>query len=255
MNFKDKVILITGGSRGIGATTAFEFARLGGKVAINYSSKADFDNSESANLLLEDIEKEGGVAKLYDFDLSGTIVGIKQMILDIQTTMGTISYVIFNAYIPFVSKPILDLSWRELNKKVSMDIRQLFLITKLVLPNMIEQNKGVFIGVSSGLSKKPTYNFMPYCITKSSLNSFIRSIAYEYGNSGIRANIIAPGFTKTDSNKEVSEVDRNNIIASTPLKRLAEPKDIAKSIVLLASDHAHFISGGYLPVDGGLTML
>lgn len=252
-DFTNKTILITGASRGIGAATARVFAAQGAKVAINYWSAADSINPEAAHQLQADIRQAGGCAELYNADITNSF-HVNKMVEAITGDLGDISHLILNAFIPFQPKSILDYEWDEFNKKISSDVKSNFLLAKAILPSMINNQYGVIIGVSSGLSRYPGPQFSPYSISKAALNAFIRSIALEYGALGIRANIVAPGFTSTDPNKHVSTDDRQAIAQITPMRRTGEPEDIARAIALMASDYAQFISGGYLPVDGGFTM-
>ncbi len=254
LNFENKTVLITGASRGIGAATAKLFAAHGAKVAINYWSAADSVNPTAAQNLLDEIKANGGDAKIYNADITNSM-HVSKMVESVVEDFGDVTHLILNAFIPFQPKPILDYEWDEFSKKISSDIKSNFLLTKAILPSMLKNKFGVIIGVSSGLSRYPGPNFSPYSISKASLNSFIRSIAFEYGSSGIRANTIAPGFTSTDPNQHVSEDEKLSIAKITPLRRTAEPADIAKAVLLLASDFAQFVTGGYVPVDGGYTMI
>ena len=254
LNFENKTVLITGASRGIGAAIARLFAENGANVAINYWSAADSVNPTAAQDLLLDIKSSGGRAQIYNADISNSI-HVSKMIEAIAEDFGEITHLIFNAFIPFQPKAMLDYEWEEFNKKVSSDIKSNFILAKAVLPSMVKNKFGVVIGISSGLSRYPGSHFSPYSISKAALNSFIRSISFEYGKDGIRANIIAPGFTSTDPNQHVAVSERQAIANMTPLRRTAEPIDIAKSVLLLASDYAQFVTGGYVPVDGGFTMV
>jgi 3-oxoacyl-[acyl-carrier protein] reductase len=253
MDFSHKTVLITGASRGIGAATARLFAASGAKVAINYWSAADSVNPDAAQQLLEEIRAAGGTAALFNADITNSF-HVNKMVESVNVELGEITHLILNAFIPFQPKSLLDYEWDEFNKKVSSDVKSYFLLAKAILPSMINKKYGVVLGVSSGLSRYPGPYFSPYSLSKAALNSFIRSIALEYGSQGIRANVIAPGFTATDPNKHVSIEERQSIAAMTPLRRTGEPEDIAKVVVMMASDYAQFISGGYLPVDGGFTM-
>jgi len=253
-NLKGCTILITGGSRGIGAATAKLFAEAGANVAINYWARADKAYDGSIDQVLDEIHSKGGIAKAYNADIRNP-AHIESMVSEVVSEFGAISHLVLNAFISFTPKPILDYQWSEFEKKVNADIKSFFLLSKAVLPQMIKNNHGVVIGVSSGMSRHPSPNFSPYAVAKSALNSFVRSISVEYGRYGVRANIVAPGFTETEANRGVSPHDRDAISAVTPLSRLAQSEDIAQAILLLASDYSKFVSGAYLPVDGGLTML
>ncbi|MFT7561964.1 MAG: 3-oxoacyl-[acyl-carrier protein] reductase [Flavobacteriales bacterium] len=254
IDFTGKTVLITGGSRGIGAACARLFAQCGANVAINYWSRADKINPGSAERLRDEIIENGGSAQIYNANITNED-HLKAMLENIRADFSSVTHLVLNAYLPFTPKALLDYEWEEFEKKVNSDIKSFFILAKLFLPDMIANKEGVVIGVSSGMGRRPNPHFSPYSLSKAALNSFIRSIAVEYGHCGIRANVVAPGFTLTDPNKVVSQEDRDSIADITPLDRIAQPEDIASAIVMMASDNAKFVSGGYLPVDGGLTIL
>jgi 3-oxoacyl-[acyl-carrier protein] reductase len=109
--------------------------------------------------------------------------------------------------------------------------------------------------VSSGLSRHPGMGFCAHSSAKSALDAFAKSLALELGPSGIRVNVVAPGLTITDATSFMPEENKNRSAEATPLKRNAQPEDIAGAILVMASDHAGFITGNYLPVSGGSQML
>lgn len=254
INLNGATVLITGASRGIGAASAKLFAQHGANVAINYWSRADKGHEGSAQQVLSEIKAMGGKARLYNANITNEL-HVSKMVEEIQREFGCVTHLILNAFLPFKPKPFLEYEWTEFESKTNADIKSCFTLVKAVLPSMVKKKSGVIIGVSSGLSRNPTYNFSPYCVSKSALNAMIRSIALEYGADGIRANVVAPGFTLTDPNKSVPVTEREAIASVTPLRRIAMPEDIANAIILVASEKFGFVSGGYFPVDGGLTML
>ncbi|MBN2485446.1 MAG: SDR family oxidoreductase [Bacteroidales bacterium] len=249
-----KVALVTGASRGIGAATALLFAKHGAKVAINYFSEADKGYTSQAAELVSEIKQAGGLASAYDADITNR-QQVLEMVQNIENEYGTITTLAINAYIPFNPAPFIDLSWEMLESKVVSDLKAVFFVSQAVIPGMIKNQSGSIIAVSSGLSRTPTYDFAAYSASKSALNSLVRSMALELGCHGIRVNTVAPGFTNTDANRHVPEQNREHIAQNTPLRRTAFPLDIANAILFYAMDQSQFISGGYMPVDGGLTML
>ena len=253
-DFKDKVVLITGASRGIGAACAESFAKSGARVAINYWARADKPWPNAAERTLETLKNLGADAGLYNYDVRDS-GHTSEMLERVEHELGEVDVLVHNAFISFTPRNILDYPWEEVQAKVDADLRSMFFLVKGVLPRMLEKKAGVIIAVSSGMSRQPAEGFLPYALSKSAVNSFIRSINVEHARNGIRANVVAPGFTLTDPNKDVPPENRSAIERMTPMRRVADPKDIADGIVMMASDRARFISGAYLPIDGGLTML
>jgi len=126
---------------------------------------------------------------------------------------------------------------------------------KLAIPSMLERKNGCIIVVSSGLSRRSGPGFMAHSAAKAGLNSFVKSLATELSPQGIRVNAIAPGLTMTDA---IGWMPPERIAATSkmvPLQRVGLPEDMAGAILFLASDYGKFITGGYIPVDGGMTML
>ncbi len=126
-----------------------------------------------------------------------------------------------------------------------------FWCAKCVLPSMLERKQGNIIFVSSTLSRHPGFGFVAHSTAKSGLDAFAKSLAEELGPSGIRVNVIAPGLTITDATARVPQEQKELIARLTPLRRNGLPEDIAGAIAMLASEHARFVTGNYITVDGG----
>ena len=120
---------------------------------------------------------------------------------------------------------------------------------------MQEKKSGCIIAVSSGLSRSPGKGFIAHSSTKSALDAFVKSLALELGPDGIRVNAVAPGLTETDAIAFMPENIKQMIAEHTPLKKNAQPEDIAGAILMMASDQAQFITGAYIPVSGGSLMV
>lgn len=244
----NKVALITGASRGIGAATAKLFAGNGAAVAVNY-----VNNKDAADAVVTEISQNGGKAEAFQANAANH-EEVKAMVTQVEQSLGPIEILVLNASITFPIMPFVEFEWDGFEKKLTDELKASFFPCKEVVPGMIERQSGAIIAVSSGLSRQPGPGFIAHSTAKSGLDSFAKSLAMELGPSGIRVNVIAPGLTETDATAFQPEEMKNMIKVNTPLRRLGQPDDIAGAILMLASDHSQFISGTYTPVCGGIQM-
>ena len=245
----NKVALVTGASRGIGAATARLFAENGASVAVNYLA-----NKDAAEGVISDIEKSGGKAIAIQADATD-FDQVKSLVAETQQKLGNIDILVLNANMPFPVVPFVDFQWEDFEKKLTSELKASFFCCKEVVPGMIAQKAGNIILVSSGLSRQAGPGFIAHSTAKSGLDAFGKSLALELGGHGIRVNVIAPGLTLTDATAFHPEEIKQMIAATTPLGRVAEPEDIAGAILMLASEHSKFVSGTYTPVCGGMQMI
>ena len=124
-----------------------------------------------------------------------------------------------------------------------------------VLPGMMENKYGKIILVSSSLSREPGYGFAAHCAAKAAMDSLARTMALELGPAGIFVNVVGPGLTRTDATSGMPAEVFTQTAAHTPLQRVAEPEDIANAVMFLASDMAGYITGQYIPINGGGVMV
>lgn len=249
MLLKNRIALITGSSRGIGAATAKLFAEHGAAVAINYSKSAN-----AAKQVVKEIETKGGKALAVKANVTD-FEQVKAMIKTVNEKLGRIDTLVLNAGMNFKMAPLLEQEWDDMEKKIMGEMKALFFPVKLVAPSMIEKKNGCIICVSSGLSKHPGYGFVSHSAAKAALNMISHSLASELGQFGIRVNVVAPGLTLTDATSWMPEERKNMMANANPMKRIGMPDDLAGAMLFIASDYAKYINGGYLPVDGGMTML
>lgn len=243
------VALVTGSSRGIGAATARELASRGAKVVVNYRTSA-----EEAGSVVDDIEDAGGDAMAIRADVTDAD-DVNAMIVDIRDTWGDVDVLVNNANMPFATKPLADLTWDEFDTKLIAELKAAFTCSKAVLPGMVESGGGSLVYISSGLSKSPQTGFAAHGTAKSGLNAFAKYVAEEYGEDGVRANVVSPGLVETDATADrLDENARSGVSHVTPLGRVAQPEDIAKTVAAFAGDGAQFVTGSYTPVNGGSGM-
>ncbi|MFW5774939.1 MAG: SDR family oxidoreductase, partial [Chitinivibrionales bacterium] len=245
----DKVVLVTGGSRGIGRSAVRLLASQGASVAVNY-----LQSSERALMVKEIVEEDGGDAEVFQGDTTDP-QQVKALIEQVRSHYGKIDVVVANAAIGFTIEPFIDSNWMDFQKKLTDEIKSIFLLTQQVVPEMIERKNGSIIAVSSTMSKISHPGYAAHSAAKAALDAFVRSLAIELGPEGVRINTVAPGLTLTDATAAMSNKIKEVAAANCPLRRNGLPHDIAGAILFLASDLSQFMTGSYLPVDGGYTML
>lgn len=246
MILNDKVVLVTGGSRGIGKATSEEFAKAGANVVVNYLSSKD----EAEQLVAELQEQYNirAVAIKADVSREQDVVAMRDAI---TTAFGKVDIVVNNAGI-VIDKPYDEHSMADFERIFKTNVLGTMNVSK-VLGKMIQQTSGsgAIINMSS---TSGMYDFWPdnidYAASKAAIRSITRDLAIQFGPN-IRVNAIALGWADTDMNKNLPQeiIDEEN--AKFILGRMAEPYEVAKPIVFLASDDASFINGATLVVDGG----
>jgi 3-oxoacyl-[acyl-carrier protein] reductase len=249
MLLKDRVALITGASRGIGAATARLFGRHGAAVAVNYVA-----NEEAADGVVRDVEEAGGRAVAVRADVRERDQ-VERMVALVREALGEIDTLVVNAGWRFKIAPFLDYEWEEFEPKLVGELRAAFFCVKAVVDPMVAAKRGSIVMVSSGLSRHPGEGFCAHSTSKSALDAFAKSLAFELGPHGIRVNVVAPGLTITDATAFIPEEQKQMMANLTPLRRNALPEDVAGAVLLMASEEARFLTGAYVPVSGGFQML
>lgn len=249
MRMEGRVALVTGASRGIGAATATRLAREGAAVGVNY-----FQSGEAAGRVAAEIRAAGGRALAVQADVRDP-AQVDAMVAAVTKAFGPVDTLVLNASIGFPAVPFLELPWEAFEAKLVGELKSAFSCCKAVVPSMVERKQGCIIAISSGLSRHPGEGFCAHSTAKAGLDAFVKSLALELGPSGIRVNVVAPGLTITDATARLPQAAKDASAAHTPLRRNAEPEDVAGAVLALASDDARFITGCYLPVSGGSLML
>lgn len=249
MKLQGRVAIITGSSRGIGAATALAFAQEGAAVVINYHQ-----NKDKAEALVSQIEREGGRAIAFQADVTRPDEA-KKLVQDTLFEMGRIDILVNNAAIGFPIKPFMEFTWEELELKLVQEIKAAFNMSRAVLPPMISRKSGKIINISSGLSRYPAPGFIAHCSAKSALDAMSKVMALELGPMGITVNVVAPGLTITDATAFLPADYKQQMAEQTPLRRNAEPEDVAKACLFFAADWSQFVTGQYLHVSGGHVMI
>lgn len=245
-DLKGKVVLITGSSRGLGATTAKLFAVHGARVVINYRS-----SEEQALELVSEIQAFGGEALAIRADVTSD-KDVEQMVDELITRWGTVDVLVNNAAGNFHPAPFRDTPWGKVQEDIDVIVKGAYLVSQAVIPEFLRKGSGNIINVSSIAAEVPPPGQVKYVVAKAALNGLSRSLAVEFAEQNIRVNMVVPSFMKTDFTSGFDRVAIGKIKASSPLKRLAEPHEIAESILFLASERSGYITGQKVMVTGGL---
>ncbi len=246
---QNRVAIVTGSSRGIGAAIAKLFAEHGAAVGINYHSSKD-----AAQEVVDDIVSGGGKAIAVQADVRDK-TQVESMVKQVKEAFGDVDTLVLNANASFKIAPLMEQSWEEFEAKLTAELKSAFYPCKAVVPSMVENKSGCIIAISSITSRHADSGFSAHTTAKSGIDGFVKSLATELGPQGIRVNAVAPGVTLTDALSDQPQEWKDSIAEQTPLRRNAQPEDIAGGVLLLASEPARFITGTYLMVNGGSQML
>ena len=250
-NLKNKSILITGSSKGIGKAIAYQCAEHGAKVIIS-SRKLDIceQTAVEINTKLGSEVAYAIPANISDDDQ------LENLVNETRKKIGKIDVLICNAATnPFMGS-MLDMPIEKFDKVMHNNIRSNQILCNLVLPEMISKEDGSIIIISSIAAIKGSPILGAYNISKAADVMIVKNIAAEFGHKNIRANSIAPGLIKTDFAKALWENPDilKTVLSSTPMQRIGVPDEIAGVAVMLASDAGNYINGQTIVVDGGATI-
>ena len=244
MRLKNKVAVITGGSRGIGYATAEAFLREGATVVVAASSKASADKAVASLKEKFPGATVGGISP----DL-GNLSDVRSIFKTVAATYGCIDILVNNAGVS-ESTPFMDYTEETYDKVMDLNVKGVFNATRAAAECMVARGHGVILSTSSMVSISGQPSGFAYPASKFAVNGLTVSLARELGPKGIRVNAVAPGITETDMMKAVPKEVIEPMIQRIPLRRLGQPEDIANAFVFLASDEASYITGVVLSVDG-----
>ena len=243
MSFNDKVILVTGGSRGIGFATARLFSENGANVVISAIDPRRLEESS---------KKIRNCSSMVCDNRDSNQV--QNMIKKITDEFGKIDVLVNNAGIFPTPKRLHEISEEEWNKVIDVNLTGQFRVSKEVIPHMLERG-GVIINVASdaGLKAYEGFSVDHYSASKAALILMTKTMALEYAKEGIRVNCVCPGVVDTDMAAPYlqTQKDREMVDAAHPLGRIGRPEDVARSILFLASSESSWTTGAALTVDGG----
>ena len=243
--FNEKVVLVTGGTRGIGYTTVEEFLKEGARVILFGSRE------ERVTKAINSLKEKNNEYKVegYFTDLAN-LEEMEKVAKEIATKYGKIDILVNNAGVSS-STPITSYTEEECDKIINLNVKGVFDTSKAVIPYMTGDNPSI-VNVSSMVSFYGQSSGCLYSTSKFAVNGLTKSLARELGKKKIRVNAVAPGITNTDMVKNLPDEMIKPLIAMIPLGRIGEPKDIANAILFLASDKASYVTGTILQVDGAM---
>lgn len=245
-SLKDKIVLVSGGTRGIGYAIVKGFLNNGAKVALLGSRK------ESVGRALEKLKAENADYAVVGYypDLNKE-QEIKEMLEELTKQFHSSVDILVNNAGVSDAKSIFDYDDEHFSKVMNINVDAMFRLTRLCVPQMKEKGKGAVINTSSMVSLYAQGSGSAYPTSKFAVNGMTKALARELGKDGIRVNAVAPGITATDMVKALDQKIVQRMATNIPLQRLGEGEDIANAVLFLASDAAAYITGAVLSVDGG----
>jgi 3-oxoacyl-[acyl-carrier protein] reductase len=244
---QDKVVLITGASRGIGKAIAEECVKHGAKVAFTYLS-----SDEKARALEAELTAQGGIAKGFKSD-AAKYDEAQKLVEDVVAEFGTVDVLVNNAGITRDTL-LMRMTEDQWDEVINTNLKSAFNLTKAVQRPMLKARYGSIINMSSVVGVSGNAGQANYAASKAGLIGFTKSVAQELGSRNIRCNAIAPGFIETEMTEVLDQKVVQEWRDSIPLKRGGSPADVANLTVFLASDMSGYITGQTINVCGGMLM-
>lgn len=241
----DKVALVTGASRGIGAAAAIRLAQDGAAVVINYHQ-----NKEAAEKVLAEVVNAGARGMIFQADVTER-VQVESMVKAAEAKLGAVDILVNNAYFPFRVSPLHEISWEDFHQAIEHELSAFYYCVQACLPAMKEKQAGRIIVISTRLAQQPLPRMGAYAAAKSALESMANTMAIELGPLGVAVNVVTPAFTLTDASLIMPEAFRERVKETRPLKKHLYPQDVAGAIAFLAGAEASMMTGSHILITGG----
>jgi NAD(P)-dependent dehydrogenase (short-subunit alcohol dehydrogenase family) len=240
---KDKVAIVTGGSRGIGRSIAEVFVREGARVVICGRKQETLDQ----------VAREIGAGVKPVACHVGRVEQIQALVDATTREFGSIDILVNNAATNIAQEPCLDVDEAKFDKMIEVNLKSMFRLIKLVAPGMAKRGAGSIINIASVSGLRPQYHGLLYSMTKAAMIMMTQSYALELGPQGVRVNAIAPGLIQTALSEYYwkDEKRKEEITRLQPIRHLGQPIEIAEIALLLASDRSSYMTGQTLVADGG----
>jgi 3-oxoacyl-[acyl-carrier protein] reductase len=242
---RDRIALVTGGSRGIGQAIVEELAHSGWKVAFTYSSSA-----EAAGKVVAALQAEGRTAAAYHADVRD-FQRATEVVKEVEESLGPIGLLVNNAGVKR-DAPLLRMDPEKWKEVLDTNLGGTFNYSRNVIMGMIKRGSGSIVNIVSvsgliGLAGQTNYS-----ASKAGVIGFTRALAKEVARFNVRVNAVAPGFIQTDMLSDIPDAAKKTMFAQIPMGSPGSPRDVAQVVVFLAGDGAGYITGQVLPVDGGM---
>ena len=245
---KNKVAIVTGASKGIGAAIAKAYAAEGASVVVNYSSDKD-----GADRVVNDITGNGGKAIAVHASVAQG-EDVKRLFKETQDAYGKVDILVNNAGV-FNFAPLEAITEEEFHRQFNVNVLGTILASQQAVQHFSDADGGSIINVSSLISDNPMANSVVYSATKGAVDTIAIALSKELGNKKIRVNTLAPGGVETEGSRSAGIIGSDfekNMVDQTPLGRIGQPEDIAKVAVFLASDDAAWVNGERIVIGGGM---
>ncbi len=245
MDFSERRVIVTGGTRGIGRATALSFAAQGAWVAVSYSS-----DEQSAGAVEAELAEAGERHLVLRADASSR-VEVERMIAQVLERWHHIDVLVNNAGI-IRDKMLMFLDEEDWDRVIGINLKGTYLYSRAVLRSMISRRFGRIINITSPSALTGRAGQTNYSASKGGMISFTKSLAKEVARMGITVNAVSPGLISRTMTEELTSETRDDFLEMIPMRRFGDPEEVAHAILYLASERAGYVTGQVLGVDGGL---